>query len=41
MFLKECIEEYIEEKVLRHINDNFSDFSYSSDDTEEENFFLQ
>ena len=26
MFLKECI--YIEKKVIRHINDNFSDFFF-------------
>ena len=36
VFLKEC--KYIEKKVVRHINDNLSDFSYSdySDDSDEE-----
>ena len=29
VFLKEC--KYTEKKVIRHINDNLSDFSYSSD----------
>ena len=29
VFLKEC--KYIEKKVVRHINDNSSDFSYSSE----------
>ena len=33
VFLKEC--KYIEEKVIRHINGNLSDFS-SSDETDEE-----
>ena len=33
MFLKEC--KYIEKKVIRHINDNLSDFS-SSDEPDEE-----
>ena len=33
MFLKEC--RYIEKKVIRHINDNLSDFSYSDDPDEE------
>ena len=28
VFLKEC--KYIEKKVIRHIHDNLSDFSYSS-----------
>ena len=28
VFLKEC--KYIEKKVMRHNNDNLSDFSYSS-----------
>ena len=30
VLLKEC--KYIEEKVVRHIHDNLSDFSYSSDE---------
>ena len=34
VFLKEC--KYIEKKVVRHIHDNFSDFSYSSDESDEE-----
>ena len=29
VFLKEC--KYIEKKVIRHINDNLSDFSYSDE----------
>ena len=29
VFLKEC--KYIEKKVVRHINDNSSDFSYSDE----------
>ena len=33
VFLKEC--KYIEKKVIRHINDNLSDFS-SSDESDEE-----
>ena len=33
MFLKEC--KYMEKKVIRHINDNLSDFS-SSDEFDEE-----
>ena len=33
VFLKDC--KYIERKVIRHINDNLSDF-YSSDETDEE-----
>ena len=33
MFLKEC--KYIKEKVIRHINDNLSDFS-SSDKSNKE-----
>ena len=33
VFLKEC--KYLEKKVSRHINDNWSDFS-SSDETGEE-----
>ena len=34
VFLKEC--KYIEKKVIRHINDNLSDISYSSDESDEE-----
>ena len=34
VFLKEC--KYIEKKVIRHINDNLSDFSYSFDESYEE-----
>ena len=34
VFLKEC--KYIEKKVVRHIYDSLSDFSYSSDETDEE-----
>ena len=30
VFLKEC--KYIEKKVIRHINDNLSDFSDESDE---------
>ena len=37
MFLKECI--YIEKKVIRHINDNFSDF-FSSDESDKECMFF-
>ena len=33
MFLKEC--KYIEKKVVMHINDNLSDFSYSDESDEE------
>ena len=33
-FLKEC--NYIETKIIRHIHDNLRDFSYSSDDSDEE-----
>ena len=33
VFLKEC--KYIEKKVLRHINDNLSDFPYSDDSDKE------
>ena len=36
VFLKKC--KYIEKKVIRHINDNFSDFS-SADNSDEEYFF--
>ena len=34
MFLKEC--KYIEKKVVRHINDNLSDFCFSPDESNEE-----
>ena len=34
VFLKEC--KYIKKIVIRHINDNFSDFSYCADDSDEE-----
>ena len=34
VFLKEC--KYIEKKVVRHIYDNLSDFSFSSDESNEE-----
>ena len=34
VLLKEC--KYIEKKVVRHIHDNLSDFSYSSDESDEE-----
>ena len=33
MFLKEC--KYIEKKAVKHILDNLSDFSYSSDDSDD------
>ena len=33
VFLKEC--KYIEKKVIRHINDNLSDFSFSNESDEE------
>ena len=33
-FLKEC--KYIEKKVMRHINDNLSDFSYFDESDEEQ-----
>ena len=33
-FLNKC--KYIEKKVVRHINDNVSDFSYSFDESDEE-----
>ena len=32
VFLKEC--KYVEKKIIRHIHDNLSDFSYSDDDDE-------
>ena len=38
MFLKEC--KYIEKKVIRHINDNFSVFT-SDNDPGEEKMFLE
>ena len=34
VFLKEC--KYKEKKVVRHIHDNFRNFSYSSDEFDEE-----
>ena len=34
VFLKEC--KHIEKKVVRHINDNLSDFSYSDESEEEQ-----
>ena len=34
VFLKEC--KCISKKVVRHIHDNLSDFSYSSDDSRDE-----
>ena len=34
VFLKEC--KYIEKKVVRHIHGNLSDFSYSSDEFDED-----
>ena len=35
VFLKEC--RFIKKKkVIRHINDNLNDFSYSSDESDEE-----
>ena len=33
-FIKEC--KYIEKKVIKHIHDNLSDFSCSSDESDEE-----
>ena len=33
MVLKEC--KYIEKKVIRHIHDNLSDFSYSIDESDD------
>ena len=33
VFLKEC--KYIEKKVVRHIHDNLSDFSFSDESDEE------
>ena len=38
LLLKEC--KYIEEKVIRHIHDNLSNFFYSSDQFDEKKFFL-
>ena len=37
VFLKEC--KYIEKNVIKHVNDNLSDF-YSSDESYEEYMFL-
>ena len=37
VFLKEC--KYIEKKVVRHIHNNLSDISFSSNDLDEEWFF--
>ena len=34
VLLNEC--KYIEQKLVRHIHHNFSDFSYSSDESKEE-----
>ena len=34
VILKEC--KYIKKKVIRHVNDSLSDFSYASDDSDEE-----
>ena len=34
VFLKDC--KYIEKKVVSDIHDNLSDFSYSSDESDEE-----
>ena len=34
IFLKEC--QYTEKKVIRYINDNFSDFSSDDDESDEE-----
>ena len=34
VLLKEC--KYIEKKVIRHINNNLSNFFYSSDESDEE-----
>ena len=34
VLLNEC--KYIEQKLVRHIHDNLSDFSYSSDESREE-----
>ena len=34
VFLKEC--KYIVKNVIRYINDNLSDFSYSSGESDEE-----
>ena len=34
VFLKEC--KYIEKKLVRQIQDNLGDFSYSSDESDEE-----
>ena len=37
MFLKKC--KCIEKKVVKHIHDNLSDFSYSSESHDEYMFF--
>ena len=37
VFLKEC--KYIENKVVRYIHENLTDFSYSSDESDEEQIF--
>ena len=34
LFLKEC--KYIDEKAVKYIHNHLSDFSYSSDESEEE-----
>ena len=36
--LKDC--KYIEEKIIRHINDNLSDFSYSDESDEEQRLVI-
>ena len=38
MFLKEC--KYIEKKLVRHIQDNLSDSSFSSDASDKECFLI-
>ena len=38
VFLKEC--KYIKKKVIRHIHDSLSDFSYSSDDESGEKYMF-
>ena len=37
MFLKEC--KYIEKKIIKHINENLSDFSSFDESDQEYNFF--
>ena len=39
VFSKEC--KYIQKKVVRHINDNLSDFSYSDESDEDYLFFVK